>query len=668
MTQGKISVLVGNDFRSKKITIPDNMSTKTYVMNLVQQFMSLPKSPNVFFFTDETTFYLLDKEFGIDGWFPIADIYAKNCRPSFFNHVLNDIESESKNGLQITGIQDIEMLQVHPEMKSFLPIDSEEKVQSFLDFVINTLNINYHPDDSFKQYGVNNTITDSDGNDIILYKVTSMWFDDLTSTCMNVIGDETFYQMGMEILKEKNGIITRQQFKQTIDTNQSEILLENIDGLQKTIAKIINASDSIKWIWESADTDTVEILNSSTLYPFDLSFEEIDFEGWLLTGILGSKNYQSLLNPSKYINDISHALLCFGEGILELGNYLNLHYDDNIKFKERFEAYYPFSDDFGTILIKVSDWISGLRKQFTYNKITDKESYENFVKAIGLLRNFNLIPRNEHGTKEIREKLLIDRIKTRDIFILNTLSRYEKSKFNEKDYLDTLSSKKITKESLDKCVNEVLKIFGTENQVQPKSIEQIYIDLIELLKDKLQNFGFVDVDCQNQKSRINGIMYVFNVTISKTSDYSEKRHFNIEYDKDKNQTRVFFQYYTHTDYIYIPEFDGIPELDIVWKALISNMGLPKNFKPLNESSTALLQAPQQRIAKNMGDQVFGALDNVLDELQKVSNPHNYAVSKMGSKFVLTSVKRTKTFLKTLPGFKLIGGFDKDGSLLKNRLN
>ena len=87
----------------------------------------------------------------------------------------------------------------HPEMREFLPITSEERIKAFLNFIFNTLSINYHLDNEFEDYLTNGKIKDSSGKTILFTKEACEWFDLLSLICLDIAGDKA-YEWGSEIL------------------------------------------------------------------------------------------------------------------------------------------------------------------------------------------------------------------------------------------------------------------------------------------------------------------------------------------------------------------------------------------------------------------------------------------------------------------------------------
>src|ERR1035437_639561 len=204
----KLSIVSDGIYYSKEnFKIKPNQSTNSYVNSTIELLKSKGNLQAALFdFGDGTYAYYSPKGTQFLTW---ENINQQCITPQLL--VLHKLRGESK-----IPYKEFDILQVHPEMLNFLPIDSELKIKAFLNFVINVLNINYHPDDSFEDYlHKKELLSDCDGNLIIFDKNSILWFEALSELCLIIAGDN-FYDWGTEIL------LTRLKIEQNL--NESEML------------------------------------------------------------------------------------------------------------------------------------------------------------------------------------------------------------------------------------------------------------------------------------------------------------------------------------------------------------------------------------------------------------------------------------------------------------
>lgn len=83
-----------------------------------------------------------------------------------------------------------------------LPINENyvsSQTHSLFDFIINTLNINFHPDDKFEDYLVNNSIIDIDGKILEFDEASLKYIEAQIGLCFEYLEDD-IYEIGMDII------------------------------------------------------------------------------------------------------------------------------------------------------------------------------------------------------------------------------------------------------------------------------------------------------------------------------------------------------------------------------------------------------------------------------------------------------------------------------------
>lgn len=86
-----------------------------------------------------------------------------------------------------------------------LPINGNyvsSQTHSLFDFIINTLNINFHPDDNFEDYLVNNSIVDIDGKILKFDEASLKYIQAQIGLCFEYLEDD-IYQIGFDLIKPR---------------------------------------------------------------------------------------------------------------------------------------------------------------------------------------------------------------------------------------------------------------------------------------------------------------------------------------------------------------------------------------------------------------------------------------------------------------------------------
>jgi len=185
---------------------------------------------------------------------------------------------------------EIDVLNAHPELYQILPINSEEKIRLFTDFIIKTLNINFHPDDEFSDYLDNDQkITDISGREIIFNYIACDFMNQQIENCLTVGGDY-MYEYGTKVLQEFGEPLT---FEELVGKHIS-IIHEG----EEPISALINSI-------EFKDFDDKNGGNYEMNFGDEVSHETIDIDSALLQELIDEK---SIIYSDTNIGDVTIQL------------------------------------------------------------------------------------------------------------------------------------------------------------------------------------------------------------------------------------------------------------------------------------------------------------------------------------------------------------------------
>lgn len=224
-------VFENNKFIKKELDIPENMDFNTFATNICDK-LNKTGTLNQLLLGDAKNGYLYFTNTGnlLKIFTPSNDINDFNISPNFFLNALN-IDSTDLN--KVVKFSEISLLIEHPEMYNFLPINSDARVKEFFEFIVNVLDINFHPDSSFNDY------IDEKGNQTF-DELTSDWLDTLMSVCFKISGDKV-YDLGFDILKKRvytpieNPIDGDEGEFNEWQVNQVKITIENYFDTKSTV-------------------------------------------------------------------------------------------------------------------------------------------------------------------------------------------------------------------------------------------------------------------------------------------------------------------------------------------------------------------------------------------------------------------------------------------------
>jgi hypothetical protein len=99
------------------------------------------------------------------------------------------------------------LIKQYPELieKMILPITEnlvKTQTHSLFDFIINTLNINFHPDDNFEDYLVSNSIVDIDNKILEFDEASLKYIQAQIGLCFEYLEDD-IYQIGFDLIKPR---------------------------------------------------------------------------------------------------------------------------------------------------------------------------------------------------------------------------------------------------------------------------------------------------------------------------------------------------------------------------------------------------------------------------------------------------------------------------------
>ena len=167
----KLSFVLNNKFYTKSdVKIQDSESSYNYVLRVIKQIEEIHSSKlqMILFQQDNLVIYgyELDEKPGsviTELWsLSLEGLKTLSATPNFLEmHFENSINCD---------YGEIELLMCHPEMYKFIPLKNEANVRDLFNFIINDLNVNFHPDDNFEDYLLGDRLTDEKGNKIYFYK------------------------------------------------------------------------------------------------------------------------------------------------------------------------------------------------------------------------------------------------------------------------------------------------------------------------------------------------------------------------------------------------------------------------------------------------------------------------------------------------------------------
>ncbi len=194
---------VGKVYYSHDVTIPENMFSGHYFEDVLEKLQKTGKTIYLLLEVGDGTFWYWDELIGTRSFGTKEDL-EKNCvSPNFISFLHFNKKFDDNNG---TPYQEIDLIEKHPEILPILFINSEQQVRNFVSFLINDLDIVWHPDDNFADYLRDDKIIDANGRTINVDKLTVKFISDKIELCFDIVGDE-FYTIGHEISLEKLGIV-----------------------------------------------------------------------------------------------------------------------------------------------------------------------------------------------------------------------------------------------------------------------------------------------------------------------------------------------------------------------------------------------------------------------------------------------------------------------------
>ena len=368
----KLSFVLDNVFFTKSdAKIRDNESSFDYVKRTIESIREIHSSKlSMILFQQENLVsyaYELPQKAGssFENIFQtnMEDLNKLSVTPEF---VRMHVQNENSN----TPYSEGDIFKFHPEFYNILPINSEEKIKQYLDFVINTLNINFHPDDDFTDYIVNiGCLIDFEENSLDFSKNMCDFMNNLTNTCFEIAGDKV-YEWGFEIQQAKLGKIGINLGGDIVDEQTTDLSSEAFQSRSaKNIAKVIyneyvkenenpieNLLDeetlkaSVDWYEENYGFFNIEITNekelvteamrelvAEKLQQIPISKEDYVFiEAGKYTGdivkiiAIGEKE-TGVDSGYKYINSDGEKGICFRTDILRASNQRSA----KIKFEQK---------------------------------------------------------------------------------------------------------------------------------------------------------------------------------------------------------------------------------------------------------------------------------------------------------------------------------------------
>jgi len=531
----KLSFILNGKFFSKTdVKIPENQSTGTYFLDVIDK-ISMTGRLSAILFQDKVS-YLFSADENIlqsvfDSFGTYDEVLSFSGKPVFLHM------HEKANNVGGEKYFESELLRVHPEMLEFLPINSEEKVKKYLEFVINVLNINYHPDDPFEDYCVDEKIIDSQGISIKIDIATTYFMDLLTNVCF-AIADNKVYDWGFEV-QQKNLFPIGVENQQETDEDELSDRDYARQELEKVFGKENSYSGSADWggipVWSVKgdsftgvfigidDNDDVFLLERTSNEDED-GYSDIQINSCsaddLRTNLSGlikeALTYQNsksrLYRPSDELCSTFYNLL---HSYIGLEAFYNGAADNFSGFEELFNKNYPFSEaleeidivswcnrillasehnvdyfekisftDIDTITQSFQVFKDSLEKIYDINLgVMSEESNETYAKFSQLVfpqdKNYPFDSSFEDVVSDVNEWLNDEFFETLATGLSSSTSLNE-SKKPEKHFISTIKSRsgeksiKLTKTQIEKVWD--LEMENEDGQTLQEFLNDCYID------------------------------------------------------------------------------------------------------------------------------------------------------------------------------------------------
>jgi hypothetical protein len=199
----KISLILGETYYSKAVSIPENQSSNEYFEETIDKILSVKEVELVFALLEvgDGTYLYGSKYFQhrFNDYIPcrsFQDLKTVSISPVFIEMHINNTPNDTK-------YLEIPLLLMYPEFVKCLQFNNGEKRKQFFKFLINDLNLNYHPDSPIEEYVNNNgIIINKDGKPINFGPLTIEFLNLKVDNLFNIMGDQ-IYDVAFEILQEK---------------------------------------------------------------------------------------------------------------------------------------------------------------------------------------------------------------------------------------------------------------------------------------------------------------------------------------------------------------------------------------------------------------------------------------------------------------------------------
>jgi hypothetical protein len=206
----RLSFILEGIFYSKQINeskISQNVSTENYLKSIFDKISGSSIKFEAFFYSEDINnkyswCYYWDSKIKkvIKGNY--YAILANSYYPIFLE--LHTKSLTKANFMSELFNNDSFGLLLHNLCYQYLPLNSDEKTRNLIEFFIDELGINFHPDDNFSNYFINNQLITKYGN----YNISDFilaYFDNLIEIALQISGDK-LYKFVYEILIKNLGI------------------------------------------------------------------------------------------------------------------------------------------------------------------------------------------------------------------------------------------------------------------------------------------------------------------------------------------------------------------------------------------------------------------------------------------------------------------------------
>lgn len=384
-------------FNSKRFNIPVNESTNTFINKMVRKLKATDSNIS-FILVDfpemnDSVFYF-NKFSATSIWTNSLNLNQVQVSPNFLDLI-------EMNHINFNKFKEIDVLEKYPQLYKILPIKSEASIKNFVDFIINTLNINFHPDDDFMDNFPNNELIDVNGNRVQFDEVGIKFMNDQIENCLTVGGDY-IYEIGTTILRDTLSPAVPENSNNDEDFSDDENDLDEYDIYGELIGRFLSIEhngddqriievESIEYISSDEKDGTLYQLKWKPLENF-IEKNAIEIEGIFLDELISDKKetyFETVFDEIIHLTDVTDNENFDGNSLIAHtpGYYQEaIEKEIGISLNDK-----TFTDDIiGRFTIRKDDLVN-FHKKWIANLILEEDicqGYENYDIIFNNVENF----------------------------------------------------------------------------------------------------------------------------------------------------------------------------------------------------------------------------------------------------------------------------------------